>query len=91
MTTEARELRANYIQSYRGAGPMTGQCQSAGKPCERLATLVVRIAGVGDRSLCEPCYRSMSEMGMAVRRLDDVTYLPAWRQRNLARDETRLA
>lgn len=64
-------------------------CQFAGG-CTAEATVVVRIADHGDRHVCEPHFAWMTESGMAVRRLEPDAFVPAWRQRDLARDETRL-
>lgn len=65
-------------------------CQMAGRPCHRQATTVVRIDGVGDRPLCDECLASLERMGMHFRRLDERAPLPAWRQRDLKRDQTGL-
>ena len=61
-------------------------CQSAGAPCPNEATLVARIAGVGDRPLCRPCFDGYVALSMDIRELEPV--LPAWRRSDLARDFT---
>ena len=63
-------------------------CGMAGAQCPREATLTVRIAGVGDRHLCAEHHEWMVSMGMDVRVLDPNAFVPAWRERSLARDTT---
>lgn len=65
-------------------------CQMAGRQCPNDGTVLVRIADVGDRLVCEADFEWMVGAGMAVRRLEPDAFVPAWRQRDLARDETRL-
>lgn len=64
---------------------MTGRCQNPG--CERLATVTVRIYGLGDRDFCYFCEQALTSMGMGLRRLDPAT-VPAWRKRAAAKDYT---
>lgn len=63
-------------------------CASAGRQCPREATVTVRIARVGDRSLCRECHEWMVAQGMDVRELEPNAYVPMWRQRDLRRDLT---
>lgn len=37
-----------------------GQCRNGG--CERLATIVVTIPGLGDRALCWHCHQALNPM-----------------------------
>lgn len=66
-------------------------CQSAGRQCPHEAVFTARIAGVGDRPLCQSCfdgYRVL--MGEDIRAIDPNAYVPTWRTRGLARDESGL-
>lgn len=65
-------------------------CQMAGTPCPREAVVTARIGGVGDRPVCQSCFETMTGLGMDVRALDPNAYVPEWRQRDLARDMTRV-
>jgi ornithine carbamoyltransferase len=60
-------------------------CASAGTPCPREAVLTARIAGVGDRALCQTCFDAYVAMGMDLRALDPNAYIPEWRKHNLAK------
>lgn len=68
-------------------------CANAGRPCPREATLTARIAGVGDRALCQQCHDSLVSLGMSLRVLEPNAYKPQWlADRRFARDLTgRLA
>lgn len=63
-------------------------CASAGRQCPREAVMTARIPGVGDRPLCLACHDTYVAMGMELRVLDPNQFVPAWRQRSLARDMT---
>ena len=52
-----------------------GFCTMPGRPCEHLATLVVNIPSIGQRRLCETCWRTLVAMGMEVRRLGSDVHL----------------
>lgn len=65
-------------------------CQSAGAQCPHEAVLTARIAGIGDRALCRACFDSYVALGMDIRELDPNEFVPAWRQRDLSRDMTRV-
>lgn len=56
--------------------------------CPREATVSVRMAGIGDRSLCAAHLDWCRSMGMDLRVLEPNAYIPEWRQRGLARDFT---
>lgn len=43
---------------------MNGRCRMPGRPCPRLATIVVRIPLVGDRDLCYHCWQALVGLGM---------------------------
>lgn len=65
-------------------------CGSAGRQCPREATLTARITGVGDRNLCRECFDAyVVLMGEDCRPLEANAFIPAWKQRGLARDFTR--
>jgi len=79
---------------------MSGPCRN-GTGCARLANLIVRVAGTGDRAMCDPCFRATHELlgdgrctptecheRCSVRRLPLGTFVPLWRQRDLAADRT---
>lgn len=57
---------------------MSGQCRMPGKPCERLATVRVRVVMVGERDLCWHCWQALSSLGMDIRRIDEVAARPEW-------------
>jgi hypothetical protein len=63
-------------------------CQCAGPGCFREAVLVARLAGVGDRPLSRECFDTYVAMGMAIRELPADAFVPLWRQKSLARDQT---
>jgi hypothetical protein len=63
-------------------------CTCADQPCHREATLVARLAGVGDRPLSRECFDRYVAMGMDIRELEAEATVPAWRQRSRARDTT---
>jgi hypothetical protein len=58
--------------------------------CSQDALAMFRIAGVGDRALCQVHVASLERMGMHFRRLDDSTPIPEWRRRLTAKDTTAL-
>ena len=59
-------------------------CQSAGKPCPREGTVLVRIDRVGDRRVCPECAMFLIASAGIARRLDEPVV--TWRQRDLRRD-----
>lgn len=63
-------------------------CQMAGEQCPRTDTIVVRMAGIGDRRICPAHLVTLERLGMHFRRLDDRAPLPRWRQQDLGRDLT---
>jgi hypothetical protein len=63
-------------------------CQMAGKQCPRQADRTARIAGVGDRAVCQADFDWMVSMGMNVRALEPNAFVPEWRTRDLGRDQT---
>lgn len=63
------------------------RCASA-EQCYRLPTLTARLAGIGDRSLCRPCFDTYVRLGMDIRELEADAFVPLWRQRSLAKDRT---
>jgi hypothetical protein len=62
-------------------------CRFAGG-CSRTGTILVRIAGVGDRRVCAEHRDWMTAHGMDFRELPVEAFVPVWRQRDLSRDET---
>lgn len=65
-------------------------CAMAGRQCPREATVTVRIAGVGDRSVCAEDLAVMQRLGMDVRVLEPNAFVPEWRTRLAAKDLTGL-
>ena len=57
-------------------------------PCFQAATVSVRLAGIGDRHVCQAHYEWMVQQGMDLRVLDPHSPVPEWRKRSLARDFT---
>lgn len=66
-------------------------CQMAGAQCPREAVLTARIAGIGDRAVCRQDFETMVRLGMDVRELEANALVPRWRERDLARDMSRVA
>lgn len=65
-------------------------CRSAGTQCPREAVLTARITGIGDRSLCQACFDAYKTlMGEDIRALEPNAFVPAWKERSLARDFTK--
>lgn len=65
-------------------------CQMAGG-CGHEAVVTARIFKVGDRPLCQKHFDWLvSQMGEDCRALETNAYIPAWRERSLSRDETRV-
>lgn len=56
--------------------------------CPHEATATCRIAGVGDRDVCDEHQRWMTAQGQDFRVLETNAYVPEWRQRSLASDRT---
>jgi hypothetical protein len=69
------------------AGTANTICRFAGG-CHRDGTTLVRIHGVGDRRVCDEHLAWMTETGMDFRVLPITAFVPMWRQRLGARDET---
>lgn len=63
-------------------------CRMAGG-CPHQAVAVARIAGVGDRALCQEHIDALTALGMDFRLLEGTVPKPEWRRRDLARDMTR--
>jgi hypothetical protein len=64
-------------------------CRWAGLPCRDEATATVRIAGVGDRSVCDFHLATLERLGMDFRRLDEQgAFVPEWRRHLTAVDRT---
>ena len=53
--------------------------------CPHEATVSVRLAGIGDRSLCQTHYDWAVANGMDLRVLDPNAFVPAWKKRSLAK------
>lgn len=64
-------------------------CTFAGG-CPHQAVVTVRIAHVGDRAVCAAHRDWMTSQGMDYRVLETNAFVPAWRQRDLRRDLTRV-
>lgn len=64
-------------------------CQMANRVCSNEGTNLVRIPPAGDRRICDEDLAVLDRMGVGYRRLqEEPTQIPAWRQRDLSRDET---
>ncbi len=66
---------------------IAGSCRNGN--CPRIATVMVRWYGIGDRAFCDPCHESLSALvgdDMRVIKAQDV---PEWRRRDLSRDFSR--
>lgn len=61
-------------------------CGFAGD-CRNVGSTLVRIPGVGDRRICAEHVAWMTAVGMDFRLIDD-TFVPRWRLRSLAKDDT---
>lgn len=48
------------------------KCQMAGNHCERLATCIVQIHGLGERRLCYHCEQALTSMGMGMRKVGEL-------------------
>lgn len=59
-------------------------CNMAGG-CPHEATVSVRLAGIGDRSLCPAHYEWCVSVGMDLRVLDPNAFVPEWKRRGLAK------
>jgi hypothetical protein len=67
---------------------MNGLCRMAGG-CSQDALGTYRIAGIGDRGLCQVHVALLERMGMDFRCLDAPVVVPEWRRRLTAKDMTR--
>ncbi len=63
-------------------------CAMAGAQCPQAATVTLRIADIGDRSVCSEHHAWMESVGMSFRVLDPNAYKPMWMRGDLARDFT---
>lgn len=64
------------------------RCHSAGEPCPHEATLVARLAGVGDLPLCRECFDTYIGLGMDIRELEAEPFVPLWRRNLSSKDLT---
>lgn len=62
-------------------------CTMAGGQCPHEAVATVRLDHIGDRPLCAEHRDFVLRMGMG-RELPTNAFVPAWKQRGLARDES---
>lgn len=63
---------------------MSDKCRNGS--CARLANRMVRLDGVGDRALCDPCIKTLTDLGMGMRVLEETPEsVPEWRKRSLAK------
>ncbi len=60
------------------------RCGYAGG-CPNDALGLFRIAGVGDRGLCQVHVAVMERLGLAFRPIDEKSVVPEWRRRSLAK------